>query len=153
MKVGMHRLTLVCAGWLVALNANAADIDDILAGCNALTAPTKKMQCIKAAERLSGTASPPTAASKKGKSGSPSDLILKAQAEAASLLKDPESARFSSTAISPSTGAVCGLVNAKNALGGYAGPKRFIVTSEKALIEDADTWKMDLRWQELCSEF
>ncbi|TJV51117.1 MAG: hypothetical protein E5Y01_16140 [Mesorhizobium sp.] len=44
------------------------------------------------------------------------------------MLKDPESARFSAISAAPQpTGEtiVCGTVNAKNELGGYAGPAPF----------------------------
>lgn len=50
-------------------------------------------------------------------------------------LKDPESARF--TEIVANAEAVCGLVNAKNALGGYPGPHRFyyVLSAGQAFIE------------------
>ena len=54
----------------------------------------------------------------------------KAQVEAAksaivATLKDPESARFGN--ITTDGKIVCGTVNAKNAFGGYVGPKVFVI--------------------------
>ncbi|MBX3490866.1 hypothetical protein [Parvibaculum sp.] len=45
-----------------------------------------------------------------------------------STLRDPASAQFSSVRVSYTSGApvVCGLVNAKNAFGGYTGNRRFV---------------------------
>lgn len=46
--------------------------------------------------------------------------IATARAAVLGTLKDPSSARFEGDIVYP-TGAVCGLVNAKNAYGGYVG--------------------------------
>jgi hypothetical protein len=50
-------------------------------------------------------------------------------------LKDPESARFSDVRLNGE--AVCGLVNAKNAMGGYPGAHKFYYSIElqRAFIE------------------
>jgi len=41
-------------------------------------------------------------------------------------LVDPSSAQFESVHENPNTGAVCGLVNAKNRMGGYVGATPFV---------------------------
>ena len=48
-------------------------------------------------------------------------------------LNDPESAKFSKITFNSQTGYGCGLVNARNKLGGYVGKKRFVVS-----IDDGD---------------
>lgn len=45
------------------------------------------------------------------------------------VLADPDSARFSEVEYFKATGGGCGLVNAKNAMGGYVGFTPFVVTS------------------------
>lgn len=47
-------------------------------------------------------------------------------------LVDPESARFRSIYLSPKDGVICGVVNAKNRMGGYTGDTRFM------LFQDGD---------------
>jgi hypothetical protein len=70
------------------------------------------------------------------------------------LLNDPESARFSEVTQGVSAGDVCGYVNAKNKMGGYAGktPFYYRVGGETAVmppIEDSDFrtffWNMTSR--------
>jgi hypothetical protein len=64
--------------------------------------------------------------------------IYKAQNLVKKSLIDPESARFSEVKYVRETGAVCGLVNGKNKMGGYVGEKPFFVTKEgKVNIEPA----------------
>jgi hypothetical protein len=41
-------------------------------------------------------------------------------------LNDPDSAKFQNVEFFPKTGAGCGLVNAKNKMGGYVGSTRFV---------------------------
>lgn len=57
-------------------------------------------------------------------------------------LKDPDSAQFRNIR-QPSTGVVCGEVNAKNAMGGYVGFQRFewsLSTPEYvSILRDTDT--------------
>ncbi|TDB44104.1 MULTISPECIES: hypothetical protein [Photorhabdus] len=63
------------------------------------------------------------------------DAISKAKQSVQDNLKDPNSAEFSDVIFYPDAihaddviqGYVCGLVNAKNSLGGYSGNKRFAV--------------------------
>lgn len=55
-------------------------------------------------------------------------------------LRDPESARFSLNILKP--GAVCGLVNAKNAYGGYAGSEPWLYlpqTGQALLLGEGDS--------------
>jgi len=42
-------------------------------------------------------------------------------------LKDPDSAKFREVHYNRNNGVACGLVNAKNSMGGYVGDRRFIV--------------------------
>ena len=54
-----------------------------------------------------------------------------ARAAVSRTLKDPSSARFEDVAARP--GAVCGFVNAKNSMGGYAGRMLFVyVAADRA---------------------
>ena len=52
--------------------------------------------------------------------------IADAQREAARRLRDPESARFTEVRRDAASGAVCGLVNAKNLYGAYTGATPFV---------------------------
>jgi len=55
-------------------------------------------------------------------------------------LRDPESARFSLDLLKP--GAVCGLVNAKNAFGGYSGSEPWLYlpgTGQALLATEGET--------------
>lgn len=75
-----------------------------------------------------------------------------AQKRVAETLRDPESARFSDSALAAS-GAVCGTVNAKNAYGGYAGKSRFIATTAQIWVEQTrGSTSFDYRWSELCDD-
>lgn len=78
--------------------------------------------------------------------------IESAQQRVVSMLNDPESARFRDVGISPTSNAVCGFVNAKNAYGGYPGFRRFIVTDQLTKIEGNDAAAMDYRWLEYCDD-
>ncbi|GEM71004.1 hypothetical protein SAQ01S_07700 [Sphingomonas aquatilis NBRC 16722] len=55
------------------------------------------------------------------------DYDLRARMEEAvkGHLKDPESAQFSDVSYYSERNLACGMVNAKNSLGGYTGPKAF----------------------------
>ena len=75
-----------------------------------------------------------------------------AKARIVSMLKDPDSAKFKDVAVSVSSGAVCGRVNAKNSHGGYVGFRRFIVSPEVIKLEGDESVPMDYRWDELCSD-
>lgn len=66
--------------------------------------------------------------------------IATARAAVLSALKDPSSARFEGEIVYPA--AVCGLVNAKNAYGGYAGSTVFLfvlATREVRFLTDGAT--------------
>ena len=58
-----------------------------------------------------------------------------ARAAVVKKLKDPESARFTDVRVNGE--AVCGLVNAKNAMGGYPGAHKFyyVLVARQAFIE------------------
>jgi len=53
-------------------------------------------------------------------------------------LNDPDSARFSKVTYNSKTGYGCGLVNARNKLGGYAGNKRFVASLNGKVIFDPE---------------
>jgi hypothetical protein len=57
--------------------------------------------------------------------------IPKARASLVALLKDPGSAQFRNERIDP-TGALCGEVNAKNAMGAYVGFKKYVSFGSEA---------------------
>lgn len=62
--------------------------------------------------------------------------VARATEQVRALLKDPDSAKFDQVTVHPGKGTVCGYVNAKNGMGGYAGSRAFI------LFPDGD-----IRWQ------
>jgi hypothetical protein len=132
-----------------AASLAASDAQTLHSACNSLGTATKRQECFEALDRLSKQRNDKEKPRSKSESN---PKIETAQNEILSMLKDPESARFSDAAISPSTGAVCGVVRAKNSMGGYSSPKRFIVTSEKARIESEESWKIEINWQELCND-
>jgi hypothetical protein len=69
----------------------------------------------------------------------------KAKNAVLSLLNDPESAQFEGIFINNKTGVVCGYVNAKNKMGGYAGRQLFIVSSSGAVDFDTSTTEEKLQ--------
>lgn len=67
--------------------------------------------------------------------------IAAAHAAVLGALKDPASARFEGDVVYP-TGAVCGLVNGKNAYGGYVGSTPYfyvIATRELRFLTDRES--------------
>lgn len=78
-------------------------------------------------------------------------------------LNDPSSAQFSDITVYD-TGAVCGNVNAKNRMGGYAGPSAFVYNgssagsvSLNASQYEQDDWCQDIKprietLEKLCSD-
>lgn len=147
----MRRFIAIVSLLLATAPVAANDKDIVRDACTTLK-PAKRTACFDAVERLA-PGSPVSASSTRGRKRSASDMaIAQAQEQITSMLNDPDSARFSGVAISPSTGAVCGIVSAKNSLGGYGEPQRYIVTSETARLDGVDRWKMDYRWSELCGD-
>jgi len=54
-------------------------------------------------------------------------------------LKDPDSAKFTGVKLNGDYTALCGAVNAKNTMGGYAGKRLFVASSDnKVVFEDSD---------------
>lgn len=53
-------------------------------------------------------------------------------------LNDPSSAMFSDVSFNRSTGGTCGVVNAKNRMGGFVGDTRFALSKEGDLRFDDD---------------
>lgn len=64
-------------------------------------------------------------------------------------LKDPDSAKFSSSRLSKS-GAVCGYVNAKNSFGAYAGNSRYIYVNGSSTMDDGSQEFSDV-WDKICN--
>jgi len=84
------------------------------------------------------------------------DAHQRAEAEKAItvLLTDPTAAQFRSVAVEPSTGAVCGEVNARTMFGGYSGFHRFIRNESRhsAIVEglQGSTEMFAVNWQSDC---
>lgn len=60
------------------------------------------------------------------------DAVRQAEAAVSATLKDPDSAKFSDVEAHPHPDGkitVCGVVNARNGFGGYAGPSHFVVAT------------------------
>ncbi|WP_157201391.1 hypothetical protein [Massilia sp. Root418] len=148
----MKTVVLLLPILAIALTASASDKDVLRDACSAIKSPSKKSACFDAIDRIS-TGSPDSSKIATQKKKTPDEKkIDEAQTRIRGLLRDPESARFSGVAISPESGAVCGIVTAKNAMGGYGDPARYIVTDEFARIDNGEKWKMDYRWSELCGD-
>lgn len=137
----MKYLAPLVATLLPMLAMAATDAEILREGCNSLKTASKKTACLAAAERAapSGLASPKEDA-----------IIAVAKQRVTALLNDPESVRFRSAIYSPETKAVCGVLAAKNAMGGYGTPMRFIVTVERARIDQGNEAGFDYRWSESC---
>jgi len=75
--------------------------------------------------------------------------ISTAKRVVAERLNDPESAKFGKV-VARTSGIVCGYVNAKNAMGGYAGEKGFIVMAGKAWLE-TDSADFGETWNKHCA--
>jgi hypothetical protein len=76
--------------------------------------------------------------------------VLKADAEriVRAVLRDPDSARFGSSIVR--NGTVCGYVNAKNAFGGYTGPREFLARKGYALVNDgSEVFRKE--WNKRCA--
>ena len=65
-----------------------------------------------------------------------SALEKEAKEAVASLLKDPESAKFQNLSVDEPHKTVCGEVNSKNGFGAYAGVSEFIYVDGTAHLED-----------------
>ena len=91
----------------------AADAQSLLA-CRSINSDPERLTCY---DNL------PDAASKQTKA-TEDPMFAKARAGVARNLKDPASARFEELLRTPD--AVCGFVNAKDAMGGYTGQRPFV---------------------------
>lgn len=77
--------------------------------------------------------------------------IIDAKNAVSSRLKDPESARFSGVYVTGNI--VCGLVNARNSFGGYAGDMRFVsagMPSSSFLESDMKKSEFKKVWVKFC---
>lgn len=62
--------------------------------------------------------------------------IQQAEQRVRAQLRDPDSARFHAVQVYRGTGGACGYVNAKNGLGGYAGPTHFVIDRAGTVLFD-----------------
>ena len=74
--------------------------------------------------------------------------VYNSQNTVKSQLKDSSSAKFSDDRIGKDR-SVCGLVNAKNSLGAFAGNKRYVSIDGVAFIDDSSS-SFNAKWAELC---
>lgn len=72
----------------------------------------------------------------------------RAMAIARAGLLDPDSAKFDRVHYNAATGATCGLVNAKNRMGGYVGARLFIVSSSGSFDVEPDELEIGLSLDE-----
>ncbi|MFV8905739.1 hypothetical protein ABQ333_10895 [Serratia fonticola] len=77
------------------------------------------------------------------------DKVSNAESKVSMSLKDPSSARFTGGK-SYSSGAICGLVNAKNSFGGYSGNSRYIYYAKNVLLEETEG-DFQKYWAKLCN--
>lgn len=82
-----------------------------------------------------------------------SQRIHNAEHSIREMLKDPESARFKNVDV-VRVGArrtVCGMVSAKNGLGGYNSPELFFVTDSVAMLASEKSLHFMEHWDAYCS--
>lgn len=77
--------------------------------------------------------------------------IFAAEADVKSLLRDPDSAIFSSVRVARS-GAVCGQVNSRNGLGGMSGQRRFIRDRQVRIEGELGDPEFSIAWATQCAE-
>ena len=78
-------------------------------------------------------------------------LLIRAQRQVKSLLRDPDSARFSGmTVYRAPAEVVCGYVTSRNGFGGMSGEQRFISGSVTAIEEQMKPGEMDKLWPKAC---
>jgi hypothetical protein len=109
----MRILGIVALGVLLAAASTAHAAD-----CKAISDPAARLTCFDSA---------PKGAKKSAPKPLAADEFAAAKAAMSRKLTDPESARF--TDLFKSSGAtpvVCGMVNSKNRMGGYAGATGFV---------------------------
>ena len=72
-----------------------------------------------------------------------------------SALKDQDSAKYGdvvSHQLANGTFAFCGMVNARNGFGGYAGYQRFVATPSAAATEEAGGATFRKTWNRVCTK-
>ncbi len=97
---------------------------------------------------------PMTAAEKKAQQEKwfGSETIIAAERAVRRELKDPDSAQFKDVRANYTEEfgvAACGLVNAKNEIGGYTGFRRFVSSGRSVILEGRDN--IDDAWTGACS--
>lgn len=102
----------------IAMTAQAQSIGD----CKKITVDQDRLACY---DKLDTPVPAKPVAAPKAKAAP--DKFSAAKQAVIGLLKDPQSAQFKEIYDSKKApGAICGLVNAKNSMGGYSGFKAFI---------------------------
>lgn len=91
-----------------------------------------------------------SAKEKKARDQREAQMIAAAKKGIAYTLVDPDSANFREVFVAPNEVAVCGQINAKNSLGGYAGFRRFIYSPAKQGIDGDGCYFVEARWQSRC---
>lgn len=123
----MTRLQLTMAAALLAVAASGPSDAQSISECRKIKAATERLDCY---DGLKDAAKP--------KAATADDRLIAAAKDAlAKQLLDPPSARYIGVSVKTAKdGArgVCGQVNAKNNLGGYAGPKLFVYDGKLARI-------------------
>lgn len=74
--------------------------------------------------------------------------VYNSQNAVKSQLNDSSSAKFSADRIGKD-GSVCGFVNAKNAMGAFAGDQRYVSVNGVAFIDDSSS-SFNAKWAEFC---
>jgi hypothetical protein len=130
----------------LAAMASPAAAQTPLQKCKVITDTIERLQCYDAIEESAAPPASATAApaatkaappAQAAKSAAPAEeLIAKAKASVTGQLRDPNSARFAEVKVRTVRGtqAVCGLINAKNAMGIMTGPQPFAFDGEKAYL-------------------
>lgn len=78
-------------------------------------------------------------------------LLIRAQRQVKSLLRDPDSVRFSGmTVYREPARVVCGYVNSRNGFGGMSSEQRFVSGSVTAIEEQMKPGEMDKLWPQVC---
>lgn len=132
-------------------------IGGVLVGIGELNTPPQSNDAQSAARASSAT---PSVAS-GGDASDPNTMDLAtsetlAKENFSSMLKDPESARYTNVRAhqisqdGKSLYVFCGSVNAKNGFGGYDGAERFVATPVVSTLESSAS-DFDAAWTQMCS--
>ena len=110
----------------------------------------------KASEENKSVAKNDSVKAKSGDSEFDAEIFLRSNFESKvqSLLKDPDSAKFSEVRYVRNQSGVfvaCGYVNAKNGFGGYKGKERFVTNGMEVTVLESMVSDFESLWGNLCS--